>query len=299
MEDKVIHKVVLIPVDFSDYSIRTCEIGFKYASEIGAEVRLLHAYCSTNLPSTLTYFMIGQDNFAADEDSIKKAVKEAKAEMDKLESVIEAKIADGQLPAVKYDHVITEGLPEDEIIAYSKKFRPMLILMGTRGENRKNLDLIGSVTAEIIEITKIPLLTIPENVSFDDLKNAHNIAFAISFSQQDLVAFDHFVELVGCYNPKIHLFNIVSSKSDWDEVRLAGTREYFRKHYPTLDVEFSVFDNTNILVSVENFVRNKQIDVIALTTYRHSIITRIFNPSIARKMLFHTNTALLVIPLHS
>ncbi|MEO3240457.1 universal stress protein, partial [Parabacteroides distasonis] len=37
------------------------------------------------------------------------------------------------------------------------------------------------------------------------------------------------------------------------------------------------------------------IDVIALSTYRRNILARMFNPSIARKMLFHTDTPLLVI----
>jgi nucleotide-binding universal stress UspA family protein len=51
-----------------------------------------------------------------------------------------------------------------------------------------------------------------------------------------------------------------------------------------------------LLLAVEKFVQEKHIDVITLTTHRRSIITRLFNPSIARRMLFHTNTALLVIP---
>ena len=37
--------------------------------------------------------------------------------------------------------------------------------------------------------------------------------------------------------------------------------------------------------------------MIAFSTYRRSMITRIFNPSIARKMIFHGNTPLLVIPI--
>ena len=36
---------------------------------------------------------------------------------------------------------------EEEILRYAKEQRPMVIIMGTRGKNQKDIDLIGSVTA--------------------------------------------------------------------------------------------------------------------------------------------------------
>ena len=41
--EKVSNKV-LIPVDFSNYSLKACEFGFNFAQNIGAEVVLLHVY---------------------------------------------------------------------------------------------------------------------------------------------------------------------------------------------------------------------------------------------------------------
>jgi len=47
--------------------------------------------------------------------------------------------------------VLREGLPEEEIIAYSKEYHPTLIVMGTRGKSQKDMDLIGSVTGEVMK----------------------------------------------------------------------------------------------------------------------------------------------------
>lgn len=58
------------------------------------------------------------------------------------------------------------------------------------------MDLIGSVTGEVIEVNRVPVLAIPENVPFTDLRDAKNIAFATSFNQRDLVAFDEFMEII-------------------------------------------------------------------------------------------------------
>ncbi len=288
-------KKILIPIDFSDYSMHACKIGFEYADRMGAEVMLLHSYYTVAISSSLLYLGMGLENNFEDK-SLQMAYERMQANLKNMISDIDKKILSGELPRVKYSYILREGVPDDEIIAYAKQYPPTLIVMGTRGEGRKKLDLIGSVTAEVIERTKVPLLAIPEDITFDNLKDAKHIAFAISFDQQDLITFDHFMKLMKGYTPKIHLFNISTSKDEWNEIRLTGTREYFKKQYPDIDIDYTVLSDGDLLESIDKFVEEKHVDIITLTTYRRSLITRIFNPSIARRMLFHTNTGLLVIP---
>lgn len=286
-------KKILIPIDFSDYSIKACELGINYAHEIGADVMLMHAYFSPYFPSAIpmgdaiTY----QVN---EEENVQQVLKRVRIDMENICTLIDRKIRSGELPAVKYDYVLREGLPEEEILAYCQEYHPSLIVMGTRGKNQKDLDLIGSVTGEVIEVNKVPVLAIPENVPFDDLSKAHNIAFATSFNQRDLVAFDEFMGIIKPYNPHIHIFNISTSRDEWNEIRLTGVNEYFKRQYPNAHITHTVLADGDLLLAIEKFVRDKHIDVIALSTYRRNILARMFNPSIARKMLFHTDTPLLV-----
>lgn len=289
-------KKILIPVDFSDYSIKACELGINYAYQAGAEVMIMHAYFSPYFPSaipmgdTLAY----QVN---EEESVQNVLKRVQIDMENICTLINRKIQSGELPKVKYNYVLREGLPEEEILAYCKEYRPTLIVMGTRGKSQKDMDLIGSVTGEVIEVNKVPVLAIPENVRFNDLGEAKNVAFATSFNQRDLVAFDEFMDIMKGYDIRIHLFNISTSKDEWNEIRLTGVREYFQKQYPDVDITYTVLADGDLLLAIEKFVRDKQIDMIALSTYRRNILARMFNPSIARKMLFHTDTPLLV--MHS
>ena len=48
-------KQVLIPVDFSDYSMAACEFGFNFAAKIQAEVVLMHVYFSPVYMPSLQY----------------------------------------------------------------------------------------------------------------------------------------------------------------------------------------------------------------------------------------------------
>ncbi len=280
-------------VDFSDYSIKACELGINYAYHAGAEVMIMHAYFSPYFPSaipmgdTLAY----QVN---EEESVQNVLKRVQIDMENICTLINRKMQAGELPKVKYNYVLREGLPEEEILAYCKEYHPTLIVMGTRGKSQKDMDLIGSVTGEVIEVNKVPVLAIPENIRFNDFGEAKNIAFATSFNQRDLVAFDEFMDLVKGYDIHIHLFNISTSKDEWNEIRLTGVREYFLKQYPDANITHTVLADGDLLLAIEKFVRDEQIDMIALSTYRRNILARMFNPSIARKMLFHTDTPLLV-----
>ena len=285
---------VLIPIDFSDYSMKACDLGINYAAVVGAEVMIMHAYFTPYFPSaiplgeTLSYQM-------NEEESLQELLRRVRGNMEDICSLIEKKMEDGELPRVTYDYVLREGLPEEEIIAYSKEYRPTLIVMGTRGKDQKEVDLIGSVTGEVIELNKVPVLAIPENVPFTNLRDAKHIAFATSFNQRDLVAFDKFMELIKDFDFSIHLFNISTSRDEWNEIRLSGVREYFKKQYPDANLSYTVLADGDLLLAIEKFVRDEHIDVIALSSYRRNLLARMFNPSIARKMLFHTDTPLLVI----
>ncbi|MDR2627164.1 MAG: universal stress protein [Dysgonamonadaceae bacterium] len=292
-------KKVLIPIDFSDYSLKACEIGLHYASRSGAEVMLLHVYYSTYIPPVFPFAASETImNNEAERESIQLIHKRVKSDIENVCAQINSKIEAGELPRVKYNYILREGLPEEEIIAYAKEYRPMLIVMGTRGKVQKNMDMIGSVTEEVIELTHVPLIAVPEQVPFNDLGKIKHLAFATSFAQHDLIAFDRFVELFKNYRDiNIQLFNISTSKNEWNEIRLTGFDEYLKKQYPNLTINHTVLRDGDLLEAIEAFVKEKQIDMIALSTHRRSTIMRIFNPSIAQKMLFHSNTPLFVLPI--
>ena len=55
-----------------------------------------------------------------------------------------------------------------------------------------------------------------------------------------------------------------------------------------------VLNDGDLLLAIEKFVRDEHIDILAFSTYRRNILARMFSPSLARRMLFHTNTPLLV-----
>ncbi|WP_308746969.1 universal stress protein [uncultured Bacteroides sp.] len=285
---------ILIPVDFSNYSMKACEFAFNLAKTENAEVVLLHVYFTPIYASSLPYgdvfnYQVG------DEETVKTIIHKAHSDLNALSTKIKEKVASGEFPDVKYSCILREGIPEEEILRYSKEQRPVVIIMGTRGKNQKDIDLIGSVTAEVIDRSRTAVLAIPENTPFKQFSEVKRIAFITNFDQRDLIAFEEFFNTWKSFYFSVSLIHLTESKDAWNEIKLAGIKEYFHKQYPGLEIHYDVVMNNNLLKGLEQYIKDNQIDIITLTSYKRSIFARLFNPSIARKMIFHSDTPLLVI----
>jgi len=293
--DKSKIKNILIPVDFSEYSLYACELGFNFAHEIGARIDILHAFYSFQLPISPIPLDFGENSPIIYEEEFLQLQKKEQEDLDKFAGLIKEKIIAGLWPDVPYDCFLKNGLPEEEIISYGNETKPEIVVMGTRGKTRKDADLIGSVTAEVIEKVKVPLLAIPENTPFTNLSQVKRVAFGTSFEEKDLVAFEILFKLLKPYPVEYYLFHLTHQSDVWNEIKLAGIKDYFQKQYPNILFHYDIIHAENLESNIEKFIRDKAIDIISLATYKRNFFARIFSQGIARKMLFHTDTPLLAL----
>lgn len=293
IEEETAPKTILIPVDFSDYSLKACEFGFRLAESMRGEVVLLHAYFAPSFNAMPLGDMITYDGSNGDE-TITKVIEKVNTDVERMRNEIEARISKGWLPNINYKQVLREGVPEEQILRYAKKHTPAAIVMGTRGKDKKDVDLIGSVTAEIIERSTVPVLAIPENAEFTGFEHLNNIAYATNFDDKDLIAFDKMMRLLKPFKFNIHFIHFNQNNDAWSEIKLSGIKEYFAKYYPNQAVSYNILQGNDMLKAIDEFVEKNKIDMISLTTHRRNIFMRLFNPSVARKMVFHSNTSLLV-----
>ena len=289
---------VLIPIDFSAYSLKACDFGFRVAAKMQVEVVLLHVHFTPIYIPSLQY---STDHYGIppieNSASMRSVIETIHKELDDLVKMIDKKIEDGIYPKVKYTCMLREGVPEEEILSYARHEKPLIIVMGTRGEHQKDLELIGSVTAEVIERSPVFVYAIPEQAPSKSIEDIHKVALFTSFDQRDLIAFDSLITTFKDNHFEVTFIHINSheQKRTWNEITLAGIKEYFKKQYPQLEFNYLTVDEEHLLNNLDQFVQENKIDVICTSNYKRNIFARLFNPSIARKMLFHANTPLLVI----
>lgn len=279
-----VKKTILVPIDFSEFTERTCEIGFRTATHLDTSLQLLYSICIPTLSFT-----------AYSEEEILNQIVQSGKDIDNLADNVCEKIAQNLLPNVSFSYFLKEGLPEEEIIETATKIRPELVVMGTRGKNQKEYDLIGSVTAEVIEHCCVPVLAIPESV-FAEKISFKNVLFATNFDDRTLISFDKMMNLIGKLSFKLFFTHFESRKDAWNEIKLSGIKHYFSLNYPNIETDYSIISDKSgdILVGFDNFVKEHDISLIVLNTHRRNLFAQLFNPSIARKMVFHARTPILV-----
>ena len=210
---------------------------------------------------------------------------------------IDKLMADGEIPTVKYTCLLREGIPEEEILAFAREESPLMIVMGTRGENMPEYGLMGSVTAEVIERSPVFVYSIPEEAGLTNFKEIHKVAFITNFDQRDLIAFDSLITTFKDYNFEIYFIHLNSNEErrTWNEIKLSGIKEYFHKQYPDLAINYSLVTEDSFFNNLDDYVKKECIDVLCVSNYKRNVFARLFNPSIAKKMIFHSRTPILVI----
>ncbi len=301
IENNAVHdevKRILIPIDFSAYSQKVCEVGFRFAKKIDAEVILMHAYY---LPE-YSIFARGIEasslyDFSDVEQRRTTMIKSESADFKQFVGEIESRMERGELPVCKFMTLMEEGIPEDVIVEASQKYNPELIVMGTRGKNVEDIELLGSVTAEVMERTKVPVLAIPKNVNTERFEGMKNIVYATSLDNRMLMSIDVVMKLFKDFSFKLFVTHFEKKEDAWNEIKLVGLKDYFKRMYTNVAIEYALLkpQNNDLLTAFDEFVKTNAIDLIILNTHRRSIFMNLFYPSMARKMLFHTDTPILVV----
>lgn len=281
-------KTIVIPIDLADMVEKTIDYGFKFAKRIKADIVFLYAYY---IPA----FTITSNNEIStysitDNELLRRIITTATADADNLKNRINKRIEAGELPKVRFEFVMKQGVPDEIIPEYCKKTNPHLIIMGTNGRRPSN-ELIGSVAAEVIETTNSPVLAIPSLTQTDEIRR---IGFLTNFDQKDLIAIDKTIEFFKHESPELFFIHASDKNDAWDEVMLSGIRSYFSNHYPEIKTNYSLIASHDSPELIDDYLQKNNIDLLAFNTRKRRLFSRLFNPGLAYKMVLHSNTMLFV-----
>jgi len=282
---------VLIPIDLSDHIPKVVDFGFHFADLLATEVVFLYVYFS---PA----FTISSNNdlstySISDSELLHRIISTANAEIEVLTNQIHARIAKGELPNIPYTFEMKEGVPEDQILDYCRKHNPALVVMGTHGKKISN-ELIGSVTAEVIEACVSPVFAVPVLMTMKSPEDIKRVAFLTNFDQKDLIAIDRAISLFEAGKVEMYFIHASDKNVAWSEVMLAGIKAYFANHYPQLVTNYELLNASDTPDMLNEYMITHQINVLAFNTRRRNLFARIFNPSLAYKMVLHSDTPLFV-----
>lgn len=290
---------ILVPIDFSALSLQAASVALRMAHSHGTTIFFYHSYIdpyvagSIQLTDSRTYEV-------GDASSREQIHATALAQMRHFVSRIKDLIKTGDLPPVKFDTCVTEGVPEDSINDYTKTHNPFLIVMGTRRHHQKEAEMIGSVTAEVLDKCRFPVLALPDGSELDHA-NINNILFLSSVEQEDILAIDALYRLFPKSSANVTLATLPVKKRLLARASADGPdkalRAYCQDNFKNYTFSISPIKLDAAAKQLRELEKEKKFDLVVVPNKKKSAFSRLFNPSVAHKILFSSDKPMLVIPV--
>ena len=286
-------KKILVPVDFSEYSINACKFAVGIAEKINSEINFLYVY---NDPSET-----GHERHTTSWEKHAKYVSEeafSKAQNSLLNfsNNLKKHIPVENLVKAKIHYTLLKGSPEKVIVNISEKYKPDVIIMGPKGKDEKKSAFIGSITTKVIDKTRFPVLTIPKSATYQDIKKI-NILYATNFNEADNSSLDKLLKIMAPFDKEIHCIHIDNKNNQYKQNKVDKLNQLLTKEYSENKIVCKVFESSNIIKGFDEFTENNNIDIISFSKPKRSLFYKLFHSSNFEKLVSAEKTPMLIFPV--
>lgn len=299
-------RTLLIPVDFSEASMQTVKVGFSLASRLGVSPVIMHS-CATPMFDSMSasgVFPTDTDggDVVADEMSVVAAGDIRKQEEIKLrafkKSIKDAQ-AEGTIADLKFTTELVDGVAEEAILEWCRANQPQLVVMATRGVDKKEEDLIGSVTAEVLDSCRVPVLTVPDNQILENPNSGRHGNYMIfcNLDQQDIITVDTLMRMFNYPECNVTLVPVPSRLKGKAGARIEALCKFLKDNYPASKFSVSIPADGRFREEIDRLTREKKIELLIVPNKKTNVFSRIFHPTIAHKFLFERDMPMLVLPV--
>ena len=273
-------KKILFPTDFS----KTANNAFVYALEmakfIKAELIVLHVY---DLPP-VSYE--GYPVYVAD---VYESIELSNFENFKDQVPLLRKIAEEHnLDAISMSHVLEQG----DLISVMKRLvkdeKIDLIVMGTSGATGLKELFLGSNAGTVIEKIPILSLTVPNKAKFDKIKK---IGLTTRYSRKDKIALKQVLDFARQVNAKVKCLFVRTFDSNIKQSVIDKWKQDFKNE----PVEFFIIPSEDVKGTIEDFLAQKDIDILAMLSYKHNFFENILGKSLIKTFAFESDVPILAL----
>lgn len=271
-------KTILVPIDYSETANNALQYAVELAIFSRAKITLLHTY---HLPVQTTEVPI-------------MLVSPQELEMENVERIkqLEKEIINKTSGKVKVVSIVRTGFATDEIRNVAQEVHADLIVMGVTGAGRVAQALIGSNTTSVMKKTQIPVLVIPKEARYREIKK---IVLACNYNEPvDIAAIKKVKAFVKLFNAKLLVVDLEKPVAvPIYENAVAG--ETLEKAFKNIEHVLFYSSSEDIAEGINAFVDDHNCDWLAMIPHKRSILSELFHKSNTKKMAFHTHIPLLSI----
>lgn len=277
---------IIVPTDFSENAFQAAVCAAGIAVKCGATVYLLHAMDRATDPIL--------EPLALDDTYLEKYNRE---QFQRLRSV--KRRIGGQDHRLNTELRLAKGLAADAILDFSAREHADLIVMGVHGSGNVKELLFGSVTADVIARSKIPVIAVPSDYSFHP---PEVLLLAMRKFERDLLLLRVPVLLARTFKARIEILTFAREGEGRGTERPDTTREltgfldYVQQVLP--DIRFSAhrLEGDDFQASLGRYCDEHQVGMVMLFQHPKSFFEKLCRGNNAKRAVFHSHVPVLVLP---
>jgi hypothetical protein len=165
-----------------------------------------------------------------------------------------------------------------------------MIVMGTKGTSGITEKLLGSVASHVIQHANRPVLAIPDEARFAGI---HHITYATTFDEQEFKVIDGLLAFAKLFDAQISCVHIQQKTDKWIHLQHDFFRNIYSNELSHEKMDFFILNSEEVVEGLSHFAMERESDVIAMLTHKRTAFSRLFHPSITRKVALHSEIPLL------
>lgn len=272
-------KTFLVPTDFSE----TSKNAARYAANIARQYQDIHII----LYNVSDEIVAGSDGTPlSDDDHSRHKIMELALESIKMEL---SRITQAQITCVA-----EEGSSLiDSLDRFARHNSVDLIIMGITGSTRLEQIFMGSNTLKMVDRGTCPVMIVPP---FAQFKGIQDIMLTSDFKDVDrTMPVKPIQGVLDLFRANLHVVNVDHEHyvevTDEYKVERGKLENILSKHNP----QFYFIRMYDFMDAVNQFVEDKEIDLILTVPKKHSFLTGVFRSSYTKKLAYHSHVPIIAV----
>ena len=272
-------KTIFVATDFSDASRNASLYGVEMAKAFNARLVLFSAYQQMSVPANeSTLLMASEDMRKVSQQLLEEEVKS---------------IAAGKEIAV--ETYCKEGFTTDSILDTAREMKTDLLITGMKATGQGFRKVFGTTVTALAKKTTMPMIVVPENARYTPI---NTIAIA---NENDLPedADNHLFHslryIAERFHSKVYIVRVfderVREAYEWSAPPLR-----LERMIRTINPIYERIDGNEIPASLNKFIKDYKVNLLAILPHDHNFLERIFIKSTTSAMIFETYIPLLILP---
>jgi nucleotide-binding universal stress UspA family protein len=271
-------QTILVPTDFSPTARNSGVYAAHLAKYLGAKKLVLYNAYSMPLATEMSWAILQTEELQ----------KASEASLEEFKNMMQSFCG----PGIEVQTISDFGFLQERLARIADDVKADLIVMGITGGGKLEEVLVGSNTTHIIHHTHVPVLIVPPDALWKEVKK---IGWACDYKEvMKSTPAESIKNMIGEFHASLVVVHNDPNPKAFDP-DMFHNNVMVGELFSHLKPEFVREEKEHIIEAIDDFVKTYSIDMLLVIPKKHSWIDSVFRRSNTTRLAYHSHIPLLCI----